>query len=98
MNYKRRKPRRRDPIRCDDCGRFAKPDDLQNREPWLGGVRHRRGVGCYPFSTYWTRKEEERAVRHGEWLDEMYEAAGDMLLLDDEVLEQSTWTDHMGRP
>lgn len=38
-----------EPLRCDDCGRFAKADDLVSREPWLGGNRHRRGTGCWPI-------------------------------------------------
>lgn len=40
-------------IKCDDCGRYAKPDELIDREKHLGGVRHRRGYGCYP-----TQKQE----------------------------------------
>lgn len=35
------------PIRCDDCGQFAKADDLEVRESWMGGYRHRRGKGCW---------------------------------------------------
>lgn len=33
-------------LRCDDCGQFAKANELVSREPWLGGVRHRNGFGC----------------------------------------------------
>lgn len=33
-------------LRCDDCGQFAKAEELSAREPWLGGVRHREGFGC----------------------------------------------------
>lgn len=35
-------------VRCDDCNQFARWEDLEDREPWLGGVRHRPGTGCWP--------------------------------------------------
>jgi len=33
-------------LRCVDCGQFAKAEELLDREPWLGGLRHRYGYGC----------------------------------------------------
>ncbi len=35
-------------IKCDDCGLWARENELQDREPHLGGVRHRKGFGCWP--------------------------------------------------
>lgn len=44
-------------FRCDDCGRFAKLDDLNDREPHLGGLRHRGGKGCWTLPK--TEREQE---------------------------------------
>ena len=33
---------------CDDCGQFARMEDLEDREPWNGGMRHKCGTGCWP--------------------------------------------------
>lgn len=35
-------------VRCDDCGRFMRPENLEQREPALGGCRCRKGYGCWP--------------------------------------------------
>lgn len=35
---------------CDDCGLFANDNDLEPREPWNGGYRHKRGTGCWPVN------------------------------------------------
>jgi uncharacterized paraquat-inducible protein A len=33
---------------CSDCNQWAKWDDLEPREPWNGGYRHKYGTGCWP--------------------------------------------------
>ena len=45
--------------KCDDCGQFARYEDLEEREPWLGGCRHRYGTGCWPKE----EKKESKKVK-----------------------------------
>ena len=49
---------------CHDCGQYAKWNDLEPREPWNGGYRHKYGTGCWPKPANTVRTGQERDSAH----------------------------------
>lgn len=72
-------------LRCDDCGQFARMEELEDREATLGGLRHIYGSGCWPSDAFrvinllWSA--EVFRGSHKECLDFIYELVGDSLAI-----------------
>lgn len=71
--------------RCDDCGQFARIEELEDREKHLGGLRHIYGFGCWPLDAFEVinllRNTEVFRGSHKECLGFIHELVGDSLAI-----------------